>query len=424
MLEFYGICICTVVLTFIFLSHIIPLRSPRRTVVVHTTLQSVRAILNPLDVSRLTQLEARAAANQWLTTAFHLMNTFVRGDIGTNTAFRRRAGRLITNDWLQLVSIAKQAVDATLLAHCCNADIAFDEFVQVVTLRFVICSILCPGTPPASLDGDHLREVGRLITTIWIQSKNVSTSLSAPIIDILRNDLHTHLAALFPDVDQPDNLNLDFLIPTWETFWRVVAPTIAHIHRMVDSVSRIAACNTFLDLLEQGDNATIKARFCSSSSGPSSEHYVAEGLRLTPPVGRIKRHQSRLTQSLIAGILPSFIAEQLVETTIDVADIASAQRSPHWATPLDSAATIEVSPPDHFDPSRFVLEPERLKDVLAFGHGPLKCIAADWAPLAAAIVVAVILDRVDDNSYHLVVGENIGGREPESWEGWRVVQLQ
>ncbi|KAJ7063708.1 hypothetical protein C8F01DRAFT_985648 [Mycena amicta] len=413
--ESYGVCIGSIIISYFFFFHII---SRRQSTVIHDSLSSVRAALSPAlpaALSRAQQLEARAAANQLLVSAFHLTNTFVRGDVGTNIAFRQRAGVLIANtDWLELARIATQAVDASLPVS--NASNAFDEFVKVTTLRVIISGLLMPGSAcaPSALEGDDLREIGRLITTIWISSKNL-TSVHA--VAGLRAQLQSHLDAL--SLSLPHPLELDLLIPTWETLWRVVASCVACVERDLDARA------AFLELLNQVDSAGIAARFRTPEDGgmsPTVQHYILESLRLHPPVRRIKRiyrqpSESALTRFIpkfVLALLPEFVASQLTTTTIDVCDIESAQR---------------VAPCDVYDASRFVRESERTKDIVAFGHGPLKCIAANWAPVAAAIVVAAILRPIDDRDfegarYRLVRGPQIGGRV--GWDGWelQVAELQ
>ncbi|KAF7323338.1 hypothetical protein HMN09_00114700 [Mycena chlorophos] len=363
---------------------------------IHRSLSGIRKMLHPPPhgkATRTTQLAARAAANRLLASAFGLTNTFVRNDIETNAAFRCRAGDLIAHtDWLRLLHISKAAVDASVLDLADSAP--FDEFVQIATLRFIICGLLLPDIGPAMLDGDALRAIGSLITTIWVSLKDKDSSSA---IDNLRAQLHTHLDAL------PAPVELDLLIPTWETFWRVVATTVANVEQDVDARTTFSAFLQAHDVAEQ-------SRVSREHNLPSVFHYVLECLRLYPPVSHIKRAgpaKNMHTLSLITQALSLF-----PRNTIDIADIERAHRS----------AAVWGPDPTIFDASRFLRDPERTKDVLAFGHGPLKCIAANWAPTAVAVVVAAILDTVDGVHYRLEHGPRVGGRV--GWDGWRLVNLE
>ena len=53
-----------------------------------------------------------------------------------------------------------------------------------------------------------------------------------------------------------------------------------------------------------------------------------------------------------------------------------------------------------------------------FGYGPLRCVAASWAPMAAAVISAAIMAHLERESYVLQPGRDIGGRE--GWNGWQV----
>jgi cytochrome P450 len=59
---------------------------------------------------------------------------------------------------------------------------------------------------------------------------------------------------------------------------------------------------------------------------------------------------------------------------------------------------------------------------LIFGHGPLRCVAALWAPDAAAIISATIMEECEKSGWIVVKGDKIGGRT--GWEGWRLIRSQ
>ncbi|KAF7359088.1 hypothetical protein MSAN_01249900 [Mycena sanguinolenta] len=80
----------------------------------------------------------------------------------------------------------------------------------------------------------------------------------------------------------------------------------------------------------------------------------------------------------------------------------------------------DSSPPEAFDAARFMCEPEAC-EWLAFGAGRLICAAMNWAPMAAALIVGAILNRVDRVTYDIERGERVGERT--RWDGWTVSYL-
>ncbi|KAF7323416.1 hypothetical protein HMN09_00122500 [Mycena chlorophos] len=430
-----GILLFAAITVIALLSYYFPIHPLTHKHIRHRT--TISGIRDVLERPRDSQLQTRATANQALEHAFGLepdISSFVSGDRETNAAFRRQASRLISNStFVQLADIARQAVDITLANYV--GDIPYAELIQVATFRFVVCGLLVPGTTPDELGHTHVREATRLITAIWLLSKQSSANTT-----YLRNQLKDHLDALFPA--DPSIIQLESLNPIWETFWRVVAPLFAQLRlggsRLEDTR------NAFEDFLELPTTAQFHALRCNNTA-PSAKYASLEALRAWSPVSRIKRqqtttHDSRLTRWFW---LPAWLARRItsVETTVDVADIEAAHRSEYWAVPLPPTssstgpgpATVGVVPPDPnvYDPSRFLLEPQRAADVLAFGHGPLKCIAAKWAPLAIGLVVGALLDRINDVEYRLVPASGAGtnspgggaSRDPKGWEGQRVVRL-
>ncbi|KAF7366841.1 hypothetical protein MSAN_00942600 [Mycena sanguinolenta] len=366
MFELYGICISAAIFSFFLLSTVLgAVSSPR--VIVHNTHKSIRDLLDPPGSSLNPLLRSRASPNVRLLRAFHLSNTFVSSDPTIHANF--------------------QAVDLALP----DQPTPFHVFVRSVTLRTIIVGLLNSHVDMTSLASNDVNIVTNLITEIWILSKKPD-----PIPEHLLGMLNDRLRRLIPDQDAYPN-PLDFVIPTWETLWRVVAVTLAYVH--TDREARRA----FLDLT---GCPNPKQFHTLHGASPSVENYITESLRLHPPVRHITRHIFR--QSLLTAFLPGAIKSRIplrVETHI--ADIESAQRSVPWES--------DSSFPEAFDAARFLHEP-KASGILAFGVGPLKCAAMNWAPMAAALIVGAILNRVDGMNYYIVRGERVGERT--GWDGW------
>ncbi|KAF7359091.1 hypothetical protein MSAN_01250200 [Mycena sanguinolenta] len=208
MLEFYGICIFAAIFSFFLLSPALSaVSSPQA--IVHNTHQSIRGLLDPPGLSLDTLLRSRASPNARLVRAFHLSNTFVSPDPTIHANFLRKTGSLLRaakDDWAGFNGVAQQAVELALS----DQPTSFDTFVRSATLYTTIVGLLDPHVDMTSLASNDVNIVTNLITDLWILSKN---------------------PAHIPEHAYPNPL--DFVIPAWETLWRVVAVTLAHITRHI-----------------------------------------------------------------------------------------------------------------------------------------------------------------------------------------------
>ncbi|KAJ7041989.1 hypothetical protein C8F04DRAFT_1176638 [Mycena alexandri] len=390
--EFYGICFCTIIFS-IFLLISPPRREPpSRRPIIHDTAAAVRGVLDPPTASMDTLLRSRAAPNTRLHRTFHLSNTFVSPDPMVHAAFLRQSRALLQTakrDWDRFNDVALQAVELSLL----NYATPFHVFVRAATLRTVIVGLLDPRIDITSLASSDVDVVGQLITDLWLLSKNPEY-IPEHLLEMLNN----RLRRLIPDDEKYAN-PLDFVIPAFETLWRLVAVTLAHVH------TDAAACGAFRDFNENPNCEQFRASRLGGTS-PSVEDYISEALRLNPPVRHITRHTYK--QSLLTAILPRFLAAWFPpRIEVLVADIESAQRTSFWESDESSA--------DVYDAARFLHE-ATASHLLAFGCGPLKCAAINWAPMAAAVIVGAVLNRVDGVGHYIVRGPRIGGRE--EWDRW------
>ncbi|KAJ7778831.1 hypothetical protein DFH07DRAFT_796154 [Mycena maculata] len=388
LLELYGICLCTAILFFFIsiLNRFVSLRKP----IHRRTPGGIHLLLDPPTSSKDTLLLSRASPNARLRRAFRLTNTFVSANPAVHSDFVKKSIVLLhatKRDWEVFTGIAVQAVESALP----DFTTPFHTFVRAVTLRTIIVGLLDPQIVVTTLASNDIDVVTRLITDIWILSKNPDS-----VPEHLLERLNVRLRRLVPDHDAYPN-PLDFVIPTWETLWRVVAVTVAHIYADAD------ACAAFRDLNDNPTADQFRGKRVHTTS-PSAEDHIHESLRLYPPVKHITRHI--VCTTVVTTFLPGFLAAR-IPLRIEIADIESAQRSAFWG-----------SDPDVYDPTRFLHQPDRAKELLAFGYGPLRCKAAHWAPMAAGAIVAAILSRVDEVRYRFVRGDRIGGRE--GWDGWFV----
>ncbi|GLB35599.1 putative cytochrome P450 [Lyophyllum shimeji] len=364
----------------------------------HQTIPTIHRLLSPPGATPLDQLAARAASNARLIRALALTNTFVSADPSIHAAFVGRATsflRLSTGrGWPQFQQVAIDAVDAALL----DVDqMDFDTFIQDVTMRVALLGLLGVDASVRELDSRDIRFVATHITLLWSLSKK-----SDPIPPNLLPQLNHHLRLLLPDVEAFPN-PLDYLIPVWETLWRVVATTVAYAHR--HSLEG--------DVFEAFHNLPTSAQFRAfCGERPSVEAIVAEAMRLHPPSRHISR--TSLVTHPITSFLPSLIVKIIKPTPRqECADIGTVLRSESiWGEDAD------IFKPLRYHPNRVTREQEKIK-WLAFGHGRYRCVATGWAPMAAGLISASILSRLETGSgRRLVEGEFIGTRE--GWKGWTI----
>ena len=134
---------------------------------------------------------------------------------------------------------------------------------------------------------------------------------------------------------------------------------------------------------------------------------MQEVLRLYPPTRRISRVVPVSSFPILSVLFPRLFIRNL---TI-AADIEALQRDSVWGNSRGE-----------FDPARH--QPQRCTEqqsdtLLAFGAGKLTCVAKNWAPQAAAVITAALLNPVGVGKDLVVeAGSAIGGRE--GWEGWSV----
>ncbi|KAI9436218.1 cytochrome P450 [Lactarius indigo] len=355
------------------------------------------ALLDPPGSSISDLLLARAQPNTRLVHSFGLQNTFVSADSTVRKQFVTRA-REILRQHTRYFADFPEAVRGIVAGSALRlqsptrsrSSISFAVFIQVVTLRVVVGSLLGGNIPEDSDEGTVF--VVEAINDLWALSKKHGAQ-AAPPPHALLDSVNTYLRTWVPErYERP----LDFVIPAYETMWRVVAVTVAR------AIHDRGACAAFSAFLE----SPLEDQFTRFEDGrpqqPSVEAFICEVLRLHPPSGRLAR-----------AAPPRVGVFQL----------------PLWA-PATHVANIEALHQDTaiwgsdagvFDPMRFHgsrLSYGQKHAFMPFSYGPLRCVAFKEAPRFAAVVAAAVLEIVSasDARYRLVCGERIGRRE--GWEGW------
>jgi hypothetical protein len=224
---------------------------------------------------------------------------------------------------------------------------------------------------------------------------------------------------------------LDFVVPAWETLWRVVAVTIAYAYACggdSEGVKRALVefaknpteaqfrrplntnTDTYWSSLINPDSEELGQE---PAVGPNVECIIAESLRLHPPSKRISRSKPWAWWAGFLQMLPTRWGVSIENvTSVKIhADVGALLRCPEiWGS--DAASFV---PQRHLSPR--VTEEQNEAMGWVFGYGRLKCVAATWVPLAVGVVAGVVVERIEEGGMEVVRGEGgVGGRE--GWLGW------
>lgn len=371
----------------------------------HTTKQAIQRLLNPLGATNKELLISRCKPNQRLIRAFALTNTFVSECPAVHDAFRQATGDLVreaSRSWPRFIDIARQATKASLQPRSEHpgAPLHFDRIVQNATLRTILVGLLQVDLDMDQMSTLDVEDSAYLINKLWTASKSSSTVLDPADL----SHLNQCLRRLIPDSTKYPN-PLDFVVPAWETMWRVVATTVGHIEMDARREDIRAAMLEYV--LDKQDFTS-----CPDNLGFSAIDCISEVLRLHPPSKRISRDTTlvRSPQFLrpLLQLLPYL--KRFIPPTIEIADVQTYHLDEEiWGADVND-----------FNPGRRRSN-GNLTSSLAFGYQPMGCVASRWAPMAASVIAASLLEAFDDETLYFNVGEKVGDRE--GWEDWTVIAL-
>ncbi|RXW16122.1 hypothetical protein EST38_g9735 [Candolleomyces aberdarensis] len=379
----------------------------RNTSIAHSTLDSIRSCLSPPGATTGQLLTERSMANMRLVKAFNLSNTFVSNNTSTHSTFVTQAHALLKRSnrlgWLHFRDLSMQAVRVELSELNSRTQIPYDVFIQCATLRVILIGLLGVDASVESFAREDVVKVTSHINRLWALSKKPE---SIPLH--LLPQLNDALRRLIPDTQAYPN-PVDFVIPAWETLWRVVAIAVAYSHQdegMLDA---------FLSLYR---TPSVKT-FAGHGARLSPKNIVDETMRLHPPSKRIGRMKTRpfcqYLPSTILELLQRIIPNRITQK--ESADVAKIQQ----------CADIWGSGAGQFDPSRFLCSAEPTKEQFdtlkyVFGGGPFRCIGASWAPVAVGVICSAVLTTIDGrDDLRIVQGAEIGGRD--GWNEWYIERV-
>ena len=376
----------------------IPLVSNRQSYTYNHLLTNIKTVLHPRTLSIPDLLSERAESNKRLVRALHLSNTFVSERPDVHNQFVTQARGLLNiaqqRGWSTFQSIAMEAINwYDEEVKISESGSPFSSLVQGTTLVVVLAGLLHVDNPIDSFRHADITLVANHITALWALSKKME-----PIPPSYLKNLNSRLRLLVPD-DETFPQPLNFVVPAWETLWRVVATTIAYAQQ--DPL--------ILEEFEYFHADPSEERFRNGrNSKISVKSVVWEAMRLHPPSKHIARMRRRTwCPSLLRRVIGKVYTTMVYDRK--VADIEAILRCEVWGT--DGQA---------FRPERHHQLTTEQEDALkfVFGHGPLRCVAASWAPMAAAVIAGAIITHLKRERYMLEPGRCIGSRE--GWNGWQV----
>ena len=441
------------------------------------SLDTVKFILEPgsspsykssIDINTL--LLERAIPNVRLVRALGLTNTFVSASPEVHHNFVRCALGMLhkakREGWAWVADVARVAVGSGGLENQSSAThfmdseeriIKFDTFIQNTTLLVVLVVLLgqdegvlessasdaspnCTSNSSSCFTRSDIECVAKNITLLWGLSK-LPEAIPSHILEELNGALGRLTGRRSrgdecdseEDKDEDGNLErsdnpLDFVVPAWETLWRVVATTVAYAYASgcEDSANVKEALMEFMK-----DPTDAQFRWASNTNATSPSPLlnsdivdvwcvVTECMRLHPPSKHIGRSKARAWWTFILRIIPvswrhqSWGMSHLTRVKID-ADVGALLRCQKiWGA--DAASFV---PRRHLPLEVTKEQKEAMRWV--FGYGKLRCVAEKWAPMAAGVVAGAIVERMERKGMEVVKGKGgIGGRG--GWEGWWVIR--
>ena len=244
-----------------------------------------------------------------------------------------------------------------------NRDVDFVAFIQCVTL----CTIL------AGLYGVDPDRLSPLDVTFMTNALNCNSDRASPL-DTLELSAITKLITRWIGEERASKA-LEIISPAYVYMWRLAIVTFDYANTSSDQHMR----NAFLDFSENPTRNQFRA-FKVKDEKPSVEAVMKEVLRLHPPMCHIMRKS----------------------------------RHPWWKRLFYSPEEIGNVQPETFDAMRFHPRQPVEYRAISFGFSGLGCTADEWIVMTTALVVAKVIDKVDDVNFTLTVNaiDNTGtGRD-------------
>ncbi|KAF2808208.1 uncharacterized protein BDZ99DRAFT_390957 [Mytilinidion resinicola] len=314
-------------------------------------------------------LQSRALPNQRLTVAFGVDNAFTTTSIENRNMFRNQSTSLLrqpfsNSGWIKLHHGLRSMVKDALT----DKSILLVPLVQSLTLRITLAVLfdLNPIAIPASV----AEELASDINDIWLASK-------CGTIPKWRTQTRTHmlLRSILPSTD-PLNLAenpMNFILPAYETLWRVVLRCFIEVLYRGPRASRTTWRRAIQESLSHPKDSSVDV------SKFSTNNIAREALRLYPPTRRVYRY----FQDPATGY-----------PEVEAADLEACQRD----------ETLWGADAKTFNPDRWMTIDDPARRLLAFGDSPFRCPAYNEFGFRMIILLTGALSEGVGEDYELQYG--------------------
>ena len=324
----------------------------------------------------------RALPNHRLVKFFGINNSFTSSRRSRVKAFRSAAKERFFTDqemWRHVSGAAKEIVSARLVNFDDTPlnDIRLDNLVRSLCLRITL--VVFFDHNPWEIDEDSVQEVTDRINEMWVKSKSQTSPTSFE--DRCMRDSMRNICLPVDGVSSQEN-PLNFILPAYETLWRVV------LFCFLEVMFRDEADTHWCDILEHFAEAPVRAKFEQpnpASENISAKFIVKEALRMYPSTKRVYR---------------TFRKGYSFKYQDFVADIEGCHRNPDiWDAP------------NTFIPSRWSdISQEARQAWMPFGHGILACPAqSHYGPWIIAVLVAALSTHIKKSDFALSLHKEGGG---------------
>ncbi|KAF2220220.1 hypothetical protein BDZ85DRAFT_33223 [Elsinoe ampelina] len=362
-----------------------------------------RLTLNNGDIisNDLDPYKSRAITNERLVTAFGIGNCFVVDQKKVCEEFRKKANTAVKKtdaEWATLSETLKESLAAFIQAGRNEAGegsgplkLKLVPKVQALCLKIVLVAFKgVMSLASVDMDDAFFYDLAEEINEVWIASKN------AEIVDYWCYDSNERLRGLMdrlmPSSDSdgttPQTTPLNYILPGYETLWRVVLRCFLEVCFRPTYAADDKAL--WRQVLVAFANDPSTALLDDNSAGVSAAWISKEALRLYPPTRRIYRHFQTEEHNIEAAADIEAIHRQVVLQ--DDGHVSSV-----WGTD-----------PSVFRPGRWadITAQVENENFLAFGTKPFICVARKGSRERMSFGVAMV---------GLVVGVLIGEMGPDTW---------
>ncbi|KAJ8117458.1 hypothetical protein OPT61_g1350 [Boeremia exigua] len=264
------------------------------------------------------RLEARARPNKRLVGVFGILNVFTddrsenHGDFSKETTKRMREACKMSSkhdegDWTDLQKLAIEYSEEYMHREGGKGSINLAELVQFITLKLSLSYLFTDAKIAFRTKNafDDITFIGHRINALWIESKNLHgerpqwegqhdlhTSLrrvtSADSVDMPGSYTQETSKGTEPTIPEENPLN--FLLPAYETMWRVVLRCFIEVHlrETAKNAEWHLVLEDFFDELGSS-NCMPGAFYKDSSTGLRPSDIAKESLRLYPPSRHVHR---------------------------------------------------------------------------------------------------------------------------------------